>query len=158
MTHDARGSGALGLRPADALAKLKAEGVSLLVLHGEQPVYRAEGHGIGPLLRTIAEVPANELAGARFIDRVVGRAAALLLAHVRAASVVAGTMSDGAVRVLTLHRIPFAAGQRVAKILGRAVDAPCPFEASVEGVDDPSEAVGRIVSVQEALRKGSAGG
>lgn len=111
---------------------------SLLAVREGQTIYTTTGNGVKPLL----EAPG--LQGAAAADRVVGRAAALLLVGLGVVGVHACTLSQGGERILRLYGLPYTYDRRVEYIKNQAGTDRCPFERAVEGVEDPEEAVRRL--------------
>lgn len=95
--------------------------------------------GIRPLLLWLEEDAAC-LRGAVAADKIVGRAAALLLAYGGAAYVYGAVMSEGARQVLTDHHIRFDSGRIVESIRNRQGTGICPMEQRVLGIDEPQKA------------------
>lgn len=96
-------------------------GPSIRVLHGGRELLAAEGRWLWPLFELEARlgglgVPAAEL---RVEDRVVGRAAALLLAGLGVGEVHGHTMSRRALPVLERHGIDTSWGALVDRIACR---------------------------------------
>jgi hypothetical protein len=92
-----------------------------------------------PLLDAIDAVGLPGLEGVRVVDKVVGKAAALLIAHIRAAEVYAGLISEKGQALLRRCGITAEAGTVVSEICDMTGRALCPFERLVDGTDDPSE-------------------
>lgn len=113
-------------------------GASCLVWREEGRASSAE-RGIRPLLVWLREQP-DFIRGACVADKIVGRAAALLLAYGGAVQVYAETLSDGAAAVLEEQGIPYACGVRVPYIRNREKTGPCPMEQRVQKIASPAEA------------------
>lgn len=117
---------------------LEASGATCLVQRDGEQMVSAES-GIRPLLSWLRETP-DTLYGALVADKVVGKAAALLLVHGGVAGVWAGVISEPAAAVLERAGILFAAGERTARIRNRAGTGLCPMEARVLAIEDPAQA------------------
>lgn len=120
--------------------RLREDGARLLVLQGDDIVYRSEDRGIRPLLEALESVAPAVLRGATFVDRVIGRAAAFLMVHAGAGAVAAIVVSDTAMDVLRRFGIPVFREESTSRISGREPGKPCPFEKSVAEVEDPGVA------------------
>jgi hypothetical protein len=94
---------------------------------------------IKPLLALLAE-DENYLKNADVADKVVGKAAALLLAYGKAAAVFGATMSSSAAEVLKQHNIPYACTNMVDFIENRTKTGMCPMEQLCLEIDDPAAA------------------
>lgn len=102
-------------------------------------LYASSEDGMRPLLAAIDAVGLPGLEGARVVDKVVGKAAALLIAHIRAAEVYAGLISKKGQALLRRRGIIAEADAVVPEIRDMTGRALCPFERLVDGTDDPSE-------------------
>ena len=102
--------------------------------------------GIRPLLLWLQE-DADCLRGAAAADKIVGRAAALLLAYGGAAYVYGAVMSEGARQVLAAHSIRFDFGKIVESIRNRLGTGMCPMEQRVLEIDEPKKAYETLLAV-----------
>ncbi len=96
-------------------------------------------HGIRPLLRILRETP-EFLQGASVADKVIGRAAALLLAFGGAQELFACLLSETAIPVLQAHGIPYRYETLVPVIQNRDNTGLCPMEQRAQSLDTPEEA------------------
>ncbi len=114
------------------------EGVVLVVSKGgESKISMASG--ITPLMEMIANSP-DFLRGSSVVDRVVGRAAALLMVHGGVCELHAVLVSEPAIAALEAHGLPFTYGEKTPGIRNRAGDGNCPMESACLETDDPAEA------------------
>ena len=115
------------------------------------------GRGVMPLLDFYDRSP-KHLAGAVVVDKVIGRAAAMIALRGKARAVYGETMSEDALELLETHGVPAAFGQLVPRILNAKRDGLCPLEQSVAGIDDPARALKalrrRIAELQAASKRG----
>jgi hypothetical protein len=102
--------------------------LSLVVADQSGRVHRARGSGLHPLMTCLRTQP-SVLEGALVFDKIVGAAAALLLALGRVRELWTPVASSAALGVLARHRIPFRAQKLVSYIPNAAGDGPCPFES-----------------------------
>ena len=93
----------------------------------------------------------QDLKGWSAADRVVGRATAFLYCLLDVKEVYARVMSHPAAEVLKAGGITAEAGQLVDGIINRRGTGPCPFEAAVLDIQDPSEALNAIRRKMEQL-------
>jgi zinc transport system ATP-binding protein len=117
---------------------------SLEVYAGEEPVFCSDRHWVYPLLdleRFLAEHgrPDGELEAR---DKVVGKAAAMIMVHLGITRVVAVLMSELARGFLDDRSIPFTYEQLVPRIM-------CRTEEILADVDDPADAY-RIIERRAA--------
>ena len=110
-------------------------GYSLGVVNGGGELPFKES-GVVPLMR----LQNGSLGGAFVADKVVGKAAALLLVRGGAIQVYADVMSEPAIEVLSKHKILWLTHKRVKNILNADGTDICPMERAVLEVDDPEEA------------------
>ncbi|MEM2926462.1 MAG: DUF1893 domain-containing protein [Candidatus Bathyarchaeia archaeon] len=122
------------------LARLEEEGLSLLILKNGKIVYKSRDGGIAPLLEAIDVVGLGSLSGSIVVDKVVGKAAALLIAYFQAKEVFAKIMSWMGAGILKREGIKFVAKEFVENIRNRDGTGLCPFEALVSEVEDSQEA------------------
>ncbi len=121
------------------LSSLLGEGVNLVVSKdGDNFLYNEKG--ITTLVRLLSD-GSTKLRGARVADKIVGRAAALLMALGGVREVYAETLSKGAQDVFEKYAIPCAYGTLTENIINRSGTDICPMEKAVLGIDDPEEAL-----------------
>ncbi len=109
------------------------------VIQDDTKIYRSTLTGIKPLVYWLREQP-QILKGSYVIDKIVGKASALLLIYGQAGRVHGLTMSKAAVAVLTAHNIPFSYDTLTDFIENRDKTGMCPMEQKVVDVDDPQKA------------------
>jgi len=126
------------------LGRLKDQGLNLLIIRGGRPIYSSGEAGMAPLLRAIDRLGLEELRGSTVVDRIVGRAAALLISHFRAGDVYAGLLSRGAVEVLERHGVRWESESVADRIMNRYHTDICPFEKMVLQIEDPGEGYERL--------------
>lgn len=80
------------------------------------------------------------LKGASVADKIVGKAAALLLIKGGAASVYGEVASESAAEVFSRYPVDFSYGTLTPYIVNRRGNGKCPMELTVEDIDDPDEA------------------
>ena len=113
------------------------EKASCVVIQKGKIVNIEIGMGIRPLLTMYEQ---GLLKDAVVVDKIVGKAAAMLmvLSGVRACH--GQTMSQAAVDFLLQHRVAVTYQTRVPKIINRTGDGICPMEQAVLGLTDPQDA------------------
>lgn len=127
------------VRLSAAWKELLAEGFSLVLFKDGRQLYASAEDGMRPLLDAIDSVSLPALEGALVVDKVVGKAAALLIAYIRASEVYAGLISVGGQVLLRRLGIPTEADTVVSQICDATGQALCPFERLVARTDDPGE-------------------
>ncbi len=140
--------------PAYAAARraIRRGEASCIVLLHRKELYRENRAGIGPALEALE---AGALQDSVVLDRIVGRAAALLFLLGGVRRVYGKVMSRDALTLLREAGVRTDYGKCVRGIINRAGTGPCPMEAAVDGVTDPAEAARRIRETLAALREAS---
>lgn len=98
------------------------------------------GRGVMPLL-DFYDQKAGKFAGAVVVDKVIGRAAAMIAIRGGARAVYGEIMSEDALELLEKHGVAADYGQLVPRILNAKRDGLCPLEQAVEGIEDPARAL-----------------
>ncbi len=122
------------------LEELESKRLSLLIYRDGSVIFSSPGKGIKPLIDAIDSFIKEELRGTIIVDRIVGRAAALISAYMEAAEVHAGIMSTGAMEELRRNNIGFSYLNKTPNIRNLQDSDLCPFERLVQGIHDPLEA------------------
>jgi len=122
-----------------AKQRLSQKNLSLVIVKNSRVLFETESHGISGLLKAVKQLQDN-MAGSSVADRIVGRAAALLLAYSGVVAVFAVTVSDGGIEVLKNNHVFHEFGRRVPRILDSKKVDVCPFERLVDKFSDPKEA------------------
>jgi hypothetical protein len=100
---------------------------SLVVENKQGVLFRSKDDRLLPLLDCIQK-HGDDMLAATVLDKMVGRAAALLCVYARVSMVLTPIISDGAVEVLEEFGVPFMALERVDQILNAEHTGPCPME------------------------------
>lgn len=95
--------------------------------------------GIKPLL-TELDKDINFFVNAAVADRVIGKAAALLMVLAKVNEVYAAVISLPAISVFERFSIPFSFGKKVDRIENRTNTGLCPMESLCMDIDDPNAA------------------
>ena len=118
-------------------------GTSVVVIKNGRMVHAADGRGVAPLIALYTNDP-GKLEGALVVDKVIGKAAALILSLGGASEVYGAVMSKAGRDSLVRFGIGASWGQLVDMITNRAGNGMCPIEQSVTGIDDPAEGLDSI--------------
>ncbi len=134
------------------IARLDEQGLSLMVCEEGTMIFKSKSKGVRPYLEAIDSLGAR-LRGTVIIDKIVGRAAALLVIYSGAAEVHAGVINPGGRTLLDTAGVRLFFGKEIEHI--KTVDGRiyCPFEAMVQGIDDPSVAYYAIVDKMNSFKK-----
>ena len=130
---------------------LRDKNQSLVIVKGGKTIFHSDSSGIDSLLKAIEEL-GEELSGASVADKVVGKAAALLLAYSGGAEVYAATLSRKGLKTLRRHGIPVEYDLLVPEILNKKGKDRCPFEKLTSGIESPDQAYEAIKAYLEAVK------
>lgn len=138
----------------EAVALIGQEGASCVVIKEEEIIHIADGRGVSPLLALYGNEP-EKLKDSLVVDRVIGKAAAVILTLGGAAQVYGATMSAPARDYLVARGIGAEYGNCVDFIVNRTGTGMCPIENSVLEIDDPQEGLvaikNRIAELQRTV-------
>ena len=132
-------------------AKALLETHTCVMCKGET-VYASHKTGISPLLDLLTEQ--TDLTGFSAADKIVGKAAALLMVLAKVKDVYGEVMSEAGLAVLQRHGIPCAYGTLVRHIINRRGDGICPMEETVLSIEDSAEAFDALLKKRAALQQG----
>lgn len=127
--------------------KMLERGPYTCILCDDRRVLTSEKRGISPILERLDE----DLRGMAAADKIVGRAAAMLLILGGVESVYGEVMSQGALTLLKKHRVKASYGTLTDVISNRTGTGQCPMEQAVAGIDDPALAPAALRSAIAAL-------
>lgn len=130
------------------LLKQAAEGLARenasIYAVGKGGPYVSMDRGIAPILRPLEQDP-DFFRDAYVADKVIGRAAALLLVKGGIKGLYTKVISRSAIAVLAGIELVYE--QEVPRILNRTGDGFCPMETATQGIEDPEEAF-RILQIK----------
>lgn len=106
-------------------------------------LYREKHNGIIPMLNFVDK---GVLKHARVADKVIGKAAAMMMVFGGVKEVSTDVISEYAYAYFMDHHIPVTYKHKVPYIINRTKDGMCPMEECVMSIQDPAEAY-------DALRK-----
>lgn len=129
-----------------AKRKLRERNLSLVIVKDRKIIFESKLQGITGLIQAIDSM-GNLLHSSSAADKVVGRAAALLMAFSRINEVYAVTISSEGLRTLTEHHIRVEYDSLVPRIMNRRGDDICPFEKACTDIRSPKEAYIRLKSI-----------
>jgi len=135
----------------EALRLIKSAEASCVVIKDDEIVYTANGRGVSPLLKIFADEP-DKLKNAFVVDKIIGKAAAMILAAGGARRAHGVVMSAAGRDYLIRHGIIAEYSECVDMIANRDGTDICPIERSVIDIDDPSEGLRAIGVVIDKLR------
>ncbi len=115
-------------------------------------IFKSTSKGVRPHLEAI-ETLGTQLKGTLMVDKIVGRAAALLILYSGASEVHAGVINPGGHRLLKNAGVNLFFDEEIEHI--KTIDGRiyCPFEAMVQGIEDPLKAYSAIVEKMNFFKK-----
>lgn len=125
------------------LNKTLLSGNHTIVVKKDDKVFTSSDRGVKPLLHLL-EDEKGFLDGASVADKVIGKAAALLMVLGGIKEVHTNVISEPAVEVFEKHHIPYFYEEKVKRIINRKGDGLCPMETLCIDVEEPSEAFEKI--------------
>ena len=138
--------------PLDAyLAELDKTGMCLMIWKGGEVIFSSPSKGIRPHLEALERLGKEKLAGSVMADKIVGRAAALLMLYSVPTEVHAGVITTKAKELLMTNGVKVCPDVEVPAIKEKDGRIYCPFEAMVQGITDPEEAYPAIVAKMRGM-------
>ncbi|MCX6087555.1 MAG: DUF1893 domain-containing protein [Caldiserica bacterium] len=134
--------------------ELERENITLVIFDHDKKIFESSGDGLKPLFDFLKtnEDSFVKYYGLSWGDRVIGKAAALLLVLLRPKEVFANLLSETAASTLTNFGITFEYEKKVPYILNIKKDDMCPFEKKVKDTNDPVEAYQTILNFLSELK------
>lgn len=126
-----------------AKSTLQEEGLSVVMVKNQEVVYKSKDSGIKPLLFAYRN-NLEELEGISVADKVIGKAAALLLIDGKIHDLYAELISDAALEILRETDIKVIYGERVERILNRDQTDLCPMEKLAQDENEGSVVAKKI--------------
>ena len=123
-----------------AKKKVKDNYASCILLKDGKIKATETGRGIAPLLKIHDNCSAG-MSGGILVDKVIGKAAAMIAIHGKVAAIHTELISEPALEILQKHGISVTYEKCVPQILNRTRDDLCPMEKRVAQVNDPDEAL-----------------
>lgn len=120
-------------------ARLALKGSARCVVYNDKGLFTSEERGIRPMILWLEEDP-EFLRGASVADKIVGRAAAMIMIYAGVKEVYASVISNGAIEVLKEAGIAVTYSMTAIAISNRRGDGICPMERTVAPIHDPREA------------------
>lgn len=129
--------------------KLKEDDATLVAqVKGE--IYESHLHGIGPILNPMKE-NLSFFEDGIVVDRVIGKATAMLLILSKVKYIYAYVMSEKAKEILDMYHIDYGYEETVPYIINRTHDGMCPMEKTVYDMTDLNEAFVALKKKQNEL-------
>lgn len=138
------------MKDLDRAVCLLQEGDHTCILCRDELLLTSQKRGIAPLLELLE---AGELKDACVADKVIGKAAALLLLLGGAKGVYGKVMSESACRLLTEAGLQVRWDSLTDYVINRRGDGMCPMEQAVQHISDPAQAPALLKAALERLCK-----
>ena len=122
---------------------LLKENHTIVIYKNDASVFISKDRGVVPLMKLLQE-DKSQLIDSIVVDKVIGKAAALLMAFAGVKEVFTPTISSPAIEVLKNHDIKITFDNEVDRIINRKGDGLCPMETLCLDIDNPEEAFLRI--------------
>ncbi len=126
------------------IEQMKCEALNLIILKNNKRLYQSAKEGMLPLYQAITEFGVTHLENTMVIDKIVGKAAALLISYIHAKVVYCSLLSTRGKTVLEKQNIAFYYEVLTPEIINRYGTDICPFEKAVLDIEDPSTGYLRI--------------
>lgn len=131
-----------------AIGAIKSENCSVAIVTKDGALLTDSGSSVRPLFR-LYTTHKSELRGAFAADRIIGKAAASLLADAGVAEAYGFLMSRGGLEMLERFGIDASYGELVERIDNRDGSDMCPMEKTVLDIDDPAACAAAIATFIE---------
>ncbi len=135
------------------IEELERKGLSLLIYRGREAIYSSSEGGVMPLLRAVDLIGLEGLRGSVVADKVIGKAAALLIIYFQASEAHAILISSQAREVFLKRGLKHSYRRETPHILNRDGSDICPFEKLVMDITEPEEAYRRISAQTSEARQ-----
>jgi hypothetical protein len=134
------------------LAELDRSRMCLMIWRHAEVIFSSPSKGIRPHLEAIERLGKERLRDTVMADKIVGRAAALLMLYSVPAEVHAGVITTKARELLEASGILAYHNAEVSAIKEKDGRIYCPFEAMVQGISNPEKAYNAIVSKIKSMK------
>ena len=134
------------------LDTLDETGNALMVYRNGVLIFGSSAKGIRPHLEAIERFGKGGLRGTLMVDKIVGRAAALLMLYSFPSDVYAGVITRAAKSLLEGSDIRVHPREIVEAVKQKDGIIYCPFESMVQGISDADEAYDAIVKKMKSLK------
>ena len=118
---------------------LLKENHTIVIYKSDASVVVSDDRGVAPLMKLLKENK-EQLRDSMIADKVIGKAAALLMVYAGVKEVFTPTISVPAVEVFEKHNVKITYDKVVERIINRTGDGLCPMESLCLNVENPEEA------------------
>src|SRR5574344_568332 len=117
-----------------ALRILKEKNESIVIVKDNNVLYESKLDGLKSIVYLIDNKV--DIEGSSVADKIIGKAAALLLSYKKVKEVYANILSEKAVEVLKDNLIVFNYSEMTKNIINRTNTGMCPMEKAVINIED----------------------
>lgn len=118
---------------------LLKENHTLVIYKNNASVITSNDRGVNSLIKLIEE-DKSQLSGSLIADKVIGKAAALLMIYAGVKEIYAPIISKPALQTLLKHNVKVYYDKEVERIINRKGDGLCPMETLCLDIEKPDEA------------------
>ena len=115
------------------------ENHTLVIYKNNASVITSNDRGVNSLIKLIEE-DKSQLSGSLIADKVIGKAAALLMIYAGVKEIYAPIISKPALQTLLKHNVKVYYDKEVERIINRKGDGLCPMETLCLDIEKPDEA------------------
>ncbi|MBM0046060.1 DUF1893 domain-containing protein [Anaerococcus sp. mt242] len=116
---------------------------SIVVVKEDKVVYKSDKNGLLPII-DIYDSDENILKGAAVADKVIGRAAALILIKANISELYTELISENAISILDDTNIKYQYNKKVKEIRNRDNTDMCPMEKLSLSTDDADQLIAKV--------------
>jgi len=127
----------------EAKKMLKNSQASCVVIRNKEIIHTADGRGVSPIMNLHDNYP-GLLRDAFVVDKMIGKAAAVILVLGGTTRVYGEKMSAAGLEYLEEHGVRAEYGRYIDVISNRNRDGLCPLEQSVLEIDEPESALANL--------------
>jgi len=135
-----------------AIRMINNEQASCVIIKNNNIIHTDKAPGIKPLIYLYENKP-EIMKNAFIVDKVIGKAAAMMAVLGGASKVYGVLISKSAIEYLNRNNIPVEYGECIERISNRAGDGICPLEETVMDIEDPQIAYERLKETIKRLTK-----
>ena len=124
---------------------------TIVIYKSDASIVVSKDRGVAPLMNLLRD-DKLQLKDSVIVDKVVGKAAALLMAYAEVKEVYTPIISTPALKVFKNHNIIIHFDSEVERIMNRNNDGLCPMETLCIEIETPEEAYRKITEFIEKER------
>jgi len=134
------------------LSRLRREKINLYIVKNGEVIFSSSESGITPIIEVVEKLGIPKLSGSIVIDKIVGKAVALVVSYFEARKVFTSLISQSAIDILNRNNVLYESERLTNEIKAKDGLNVCPFENAVKDVKDPKEGYERLKRLIETMR------